>query len=1017
LRTPIHPASRILIALFAPRRIMPSRSSRWLCSISLASVSLLSLLNQLSSCRAGISSSSLHPGRHLLSLLSPDQSQFHNSADTQEVALMRTFVRCFAVFLLAALLQAAASFVFAQSASNSGTISGTVTDPTGAVISNATVFINNPVSQYSRTTTTDSAGHFRFYNIPFNPYHLTVDATGFASLSQDVDVRSTVPVILNPSLKLGAASSTVTVEAGGDLVENDSSFHTDIDRNLINRIPLESQSSSLSSLVTLASPGVAADSNGLFHGLGDHASNSFSIDGQPITDQQSKVFSNQLPLNSVQSLEVISGAPPAEYGDKTSLVIQVTTRSGQGVTRPTGSITTSYGSFGSSTASFDIAYGAKRWGNFFEFDGLNTGRFLDPPQFTVFHAKGNLQNVFDRVDYQFTPADAIHLTLNYSRSWFQTPNSYDNLNVQNVISGGASANPVFGNVGNTDQRSKIETFNIAPIYTRVIGSNAVFNFGPYIRKDAYNYYPSANPLTDLGPPNLQTSSISQYRTLTNAGVRSDLSYLRGINNIKFGALYQQTFLREHDNLGVVDNVYNSPCVDIEGNPLPGFSDPGQCAAYGFLDNGNYLAVLAPHDLTRGGSLYNYFGHTDVKELALYLEDRINVKKWLFNLGIRGDLYNGLAIARQAQPRVGIAYNIARTNTVLRLSYARTLESPFNENLVLSSEGCSNPVLSPLLLCAPGVEGTLTPGFRNEFHAGFQQAFGRYAVVSGEYIWKYTHNAFDFSVLGNTPITFPIDWHNSKIPGYMLRADIPTRHNFSAYIIMSSVAARFFPPQVAGAGATSGVAVGYPFRIDHDEKFNQTSHLQYQLKAHGPWFAFNWRYDSGLVAGSAPCYNLTDPNSACPNTSVTLPNGQPGVAMVDNGIPAGTNPVTGAPVPLPLTANQQFQSGLVCDGVKAAPTNPLPAICPANELTSSLLSIPAPGVGDNDHHPPRVAPRSLFDASIGEDNIFNGDHYRWSAQLTAINFTNKFALYNFLSTFSGTHYVTPRALSAQIGFHF
>ena len=135
-----------------------------------------------------------------------------------------------------------------------------------------------------------------------------------------------------------AASTTVTVEGGEDLVENDPTFHTDIDRNLINKIPLESQSSSLSSLVTLASPGVAADSNGLFHGLGDHASNSFSIDGQPITDQQSKVFSNQLPSNSVQSLEVISGAPPAEYGGKTSLVIVATTRSGQGITTPTGSV-------------------------------------------------------------------------------------------------------------------------------------------------------------------------------------------------------------------------------------------------------------------------------------------------------------------------------------------------------------------------------------------------------------------------------------------------------------------------------------------------------------------------------------------------------------------------------------------------------------------------------------------------------------------------------------------------------
>ena len=64
--------------------------------------------------------------------------------------------------------------------------------------------------------------------------------------------------------------------------------------------------------------------------LGDHAENSFSLDGQPITDQQSKVFSNQIPLDAVQSMAVIAGAPPAEYGGKTSLVIDVTTRSGNG---------------------------------------------------------------------------------------------------------------------------------------------------------------------------------------------------------------------------------------------------------------------------------------------------------------------------------------------------------------------------------------------------------------------------------------------------------------------------------------------------------------------------------------------------------------------------------------------------------------------------------------------------------------------------------------------------------------
>ena len=908
---------------------------------------------------------------------------------------------------------------------NSGSVTGTVTDPTGAIIPGATVTIQNPVSGLMRTANTDSSGQFQFNNLPFNPYHLTVAATGFSSVAQDANVESSVPISLKIALKLAGSSTTVTVDAG-DLLENDTTMHTDLDRRSFSKLPIESQSSSVSSLVTLMSPGVAADSNGLFHGLGDHASNSFSIDGQPITDQQSKVFSNQIPANSIQSIQVIDGAPPAEYGDKTSLVIVVNTRSGLGVTKPTGSVHTSYGSFGSSTGGFDISYGGNSWGNFLSVDGLNTGRFLDGPEFKVFHSKGNEENLFDRVDYQFKSGDSVHLNLNLSRSWFQTPNDLNNLNVQNVVSGGTSASPIFGNVGDTDQRSKIVTYDISPSYSHIVNQYSVFNFGGYVRRDGYNYYPSDNPLADLGPITLQNETIGQVRSLTNAGIHSDISYVRGIHNVKLGATYEQTFLRENDSLGLVNNTFNSPCMDVNGNPLPGYT-ASTCTGAA-IPNPNFNTALAPYDLTRGGGLYDFIGHTDVKELALYIEDQIKTGNWLFNLGMRGDLYNGLAIARQAEPRIGMSYSVKPTNTVLRVSYARTLETPFNENLVLSSLGCSSAVLAPLLSCAPGVGTVLEPGYRNEFHAGFQQTAGKFLVVSGDYIWKYTHNAFDFSVLGNTPITFPIDWHNSKIPGFTLRADVPNYHGLSAFVVMSSVAARFYPPQVAGAGATGGVAHGtyYPFRIDHDEKYNETTHLQYQFGSHGPWFGFNWRFDSGLVAGSTPCYNPSsnDPNTACPNSSTTL-NGQPAVALVDNNIPATTNPVTGANVYLPLTPDQEFQAGLSCNGVRATGTNQIgvqpgpgmPYVCAASQFKSTLISIPAPGTGDNDHNPPRIASRSLFDMEFGDNNLFNGKKYTWSAQFTAINVTNKYALYNFLSTFSGTHYVTPRALTAQIGFHF
>ena len=873
--------------------------------------------------------------------------------------------------------------------------------------------IQNPVSHYSQTTQTDDHGNFQFTNIPYNNYHVSASASSFQSADQDADVRSSIAVELKIALKLGTSVESVTVVAAGDLLETDPVTHTDVDRNLFDKLPIESQSSSLSSLVTLASPGVSADSNGLFHGLGDHASNSFSVDGQPISDQQSKVFSNQVPLDSVQSLEVIEGAPPAEYGDKTSLVIVVTTRSGLGVTQPHGDITASYGSFGSVSGGANLAYGGNNWGNFISLNGLNTSRFLDGPEFTVMHDHGNEQNLFDRFDLKLGSKDTINLNLGFSRSWFQTPNSFDSQNATAwsglvVDNGGLGPNGL--PVGPTDQVSKIRTFNIAPVWTHLVNANTVLTFGGFARQDQYNYYGSADPFADL-IPDLQTNTIGQNRRLTDLGLRGSVSVVKGIHNIKLGATWQDTILTEADSFGIVDPTFNAVCLNADGSPNTDPTLTNQANCGGALQaNPGFVPLLACYDLTRPGPLpasdgcpnrtsgqYTFNGHADIRELALYLQDTITLKNWTFNLGIRGDVYRGITKSSQAEPRLGIAYNIKPTSTVLQVSYARTLETPFNENLVLASLGCNDAVINALQNAIQGypcLTSPLTPGFRNEFHVGLQQAFGRYLVISGEYIWKYTHNAYDFSVLGNTPITYPIEWASSKIPGYAIRASVPNFHGFTAFVVMSSVAARFYGPQVTGIGTTpSSFGVGGVFRIDHDELFNSTTHLQYQIGKRGPWIGFNWRYDSGLVAGPAPCAG-----GNCNNG----PNGTDSIVDVSG-----------------ITPDQQFQAGLYCGSVHATPTTPISpsGLCPASQYGSTFLQIPAPGTENDDHNPPRIASRNLFDISVGHDNIFHGDRYKWSARLSVVNIGNTEALYNFLSTFSGTHYVTPRAVTGTIGFHF
>ena len=131
----------------------------------------------------------------------------------------------------------------------------------------------------------------------------------------------------------------------------------------------------------------------------------------------------------------------------------------------------------------------------------------------------------------FHRPDSIQLNLGFSRSWFQTPNSYDATygsawyGVVTDASGVPSHSPDAADcviaacsltVGPTDQRSQIRTFNIAPTWTHLFSSSTVYTLGAFVRHDQYNYYPSTDPFADLAPTDLQRETVSQLRFLTNA---------------------------------------------------------------------------------------------------------------------------------------------------------------------------------------------------------------------------------------------------------------------------------------------------------------------------------------------------------------------------------------------------------------------------------------------------------------------------------------------------------------------
>jgi len=669
--------------------------------------------------------------------------------------------------------------------------------------------------------------------------------------------------------------------------------------------------------------GVAADSNGFFHPLGDHAQVSYILDGQPITDQRNKVFSTSIPANAIQSMEVISGSPAAEYGDKTSLVINAATRSGLGQ-KLTGDFMATYGSFGTIGEEATLAAGTSRWGNFTAVNTERTGRFLDTPEFWPMHDIGNTGTIFDRADYQPSGQDAFHLNLMASRNWFQVPNTYDQ--------------------PNQDQRQQVVSFNIAPGYQHTINSRTLLSVHAFVRRDQVNYYPSRNVLDD------SPATLSQDRSLANFGLDVDVSGVQGRHNWKAGLNLTHTQLEEEFSIGITDPAYNAP-----GSPA-------------------FLSTLLPYDLSRGGQPFRFQGGASINQAAAFAQDSITLGDLTLNIGLRFDRYDGLTDGSGFQPRGAFSYLLKATNTVIRGGYSRTMETPTNENLVASSSTGSGGLASNLFKGTAQQE-PIALGRRNQYDAGLQQSLGKWMIVDASYFRKYTRNAFDFDALFSTPVTFPIGWRQSKLDGVSARISTVDLRGLRIYATMGHANARFFGPETGGIIFNSNLTIG-AYRQDHDQVYQQNVNLHYQRPRTSWWTDFTWRYDSGLVVGA-----VNDLSDA-----------------------------------LALTADQQATIGLYCGSDRASLTNRITA-CNSPDYGAERIHILAPGTENPDRNPPRTTSRHVFDLGIGSDNLFRADRFRTKVRFTVLNLLNQAALYNFLSPFSGTHWIAPRTYQAQIGWAF
>jgi len=449
------------------------------------------------------------------------------------------------IFLFGSL--AAASIAYAAA---SGSIKGRVTGPDGQGMPAVTLQLRNDITGFRADTTSGSDGSYQFFNVPFNPYILHVDAQSFAPVHRAVDVRSAVPLRVDIALTLVTLSESVTVTAeptSAQLETDSSTSHVDIDKSYIARAPATVASRAMEELIT-ATPGFAKDENGRFHFQGFHSQSEFVIDGQTVSDQTGITFSNSIDPGIAQSLEVIYGNVPAEYGEKIGAVVNLATKSGLG-TPLHGELFGGGARYSTYEGGAALGGGSRNFGAYASVNGSWSDRFLDPVNPDNLHNTGNTQRGFLRLDYA---SDDLKDQLRFTVLAGQTRRDVPNTITQDAAGQDQTV------------KSRDQNYNLG--WTHVLGPKATFDATGFARLSRFELFPSANdtPVT-----------ASSDRTLDNYGANAALNWGIDHHDVKIGGVVKRFPIDERFGFGLTD---------------PGLNDPS---------SPDYNPDLAPYDLTRG----------------------------------------------------------------------------------------------------------------------------------------------------------------------------------------------------------------------------------------------------------------------------------------------------------------------------------------------------------------------------------------------------------------------------------
>ncbi len=508
-------------------------------------------------------------------------------------------------------------------AQNVGTVSGFVKDAQGLAVPGASVSLLNRISQTNQDTVTDGEGRYTLSNIPFGIYVLSAALSGFSPAQQVLDIHSTVAMVADLQLRIGAVNETVQVSADALLETSSTGSHVDLGANLIDQLPSATPSKQLSAML-LSAPGFIPSQNGRVHVRGSHGQIQYVVDGVPMTDEYTEAFTNPL---YVKSAAVMTGGIPAEYGGKLAAVVDITSKSGLDDPRKmTGEASFNVGRFDSLDGGATVGGRlTSRLGYFLSGGGNRTDRYLDSPTAANLHNSGSARRFTGKVEFRPTDADFVRAVFSANGSGFEV------------------ANRPAAEARGEDARQDLTDNSQTLTWMRQIGRRFTLDMVAYRRA----------AVAELDATTAQPLAATQERTLDHQGIKAALSYSSGIHRVKAGVMYDRNPVSEQ--FAMVGNGTESGSLESQFDPAFGGRP--------FVFNGSKVA----------------------QNMGAYVQDTFSPLEDLnLSLGVRVDRYKLLIEETAVSPRVGFAYHVHQTGTVARGSYSRLFMPPFSENLLLSS---------------------------------------------------------------------------------------------------------------------------------------------------------------------------------------------------------------------------------------------------------------------------------------------------------------------------------------------